>query len=76
MFSLTQLAFLTGHHTVALCKRYFLSKKDIIKCKRYFSLNQVAFRIGYHMVAFLPTANLLPDTDRCKDNINIVFRDV
>ena len=32
----------------------------------------MAFRIGYHMVAFLPTANLLPDTDRCKDNTKIL----
>ena len=31
------------YHTVALCKRYFLSKLDIVKCKRYVLTKSVGF---------------------------------
>ena len=31
------------YHTVALCTRYFLSKLDIIKCKRYVLSKSVGF---------------------------------
>ena len=68
------------YHTVALCKRYFLSKLDIVKCKRYVLSKSLGFsdRSSYGRLLqkiFSLKANLLPVTDRCKDNVNIVFSD-